>query len=89
MTNKLLNRGESEAILIYIATQFQTYFISATASQITTTIIAEPSDPTTNQFQFMQLDQISPMGQLARFNLLADPVRGQCCYSKPKCVICR
>ena len=72
LTNKLLNSGESEEILIYIENS-SNYFISATASQITTTIIDEPSDRTPTVSVHATRPNI-PMGQLASFNLLADPV---------------
>ena len=72
MTNKLLNSGESETILIYIANS-SNYFISATASQISTTIIDEPSDRTPTVSVHAARPNI-PMGRLASFNLLADPV---------------
>ncbi len=72
MTNKLLNSGESEEILIYIENS-SNYFISATASQITTTIIDEPGDRTPTVSVHAARPSI-PMGQFASFNLLADPV---------------
>ena len=72
MTNKLLNSGESEEILIYIANS-SNYFISATASQISFTIIDEPSDRTPTISVHAARPNI-PMGQLASFNILANPV---------------
>ena len=72
LTNKLLNSGESEDILIYIENS-SNYFISATASQITTTIIDEPSDRTPTVSVHAVRPKIG-MGRFASFNLQADPV---------------